>query len=162
MRGSIAFTLMLVSAFVLAGCLGTEDDPGDDEPYDGEEQPTAEPTNGTSEPDQLVFEYGPSLGCVGDFAVCISAQLGPDQPAIDGFWQELDESYWGLSFIVTTSLEPYEDTDCTAYDENQEPIEADLNNGAGPCEGALPKDTKWLFLYSYAAPAPSLELEFSA
>lgn len=121
---------------------------------------------GQSVPDELVFEYEqPTLGCLGAVEgemLCISVLLGPEQPAIDGHWQELDESYWGLPFAVVNGLEEYQDTDCTAFDEEEEPLEADLNNVDGPCGGTLPEGTKWLFLYSFVAPSPSMTLEFSA
>lgn len=109
-------------------------------------------------PEQWTFEYGASLGCFGDLATCISVELGPDQEPIDGFWQELDERYWGLELTVISET-ALGDTDCTAYDEDQEEI-ARLNGGAGPCEGALPEGTAWLFVYSYGEPSPSLELQF--
>jgi hypothetical protein len=111
-------------------------------------------------PDVLVFEYGPSLGCIGDFLVCYSEELGETPvPVSDGFWQELDERYWGLEFTVTSdSL--LNDTDCTAYDADGEPISVDLNGGAGPCAGRLPEGTAALFLYNYLEPSSSLRLEF--
>lgn len=108
-------------------------------------------------PDEWVFEYGPSLGCAGDFAVCVSAEQGPEGEPVDGYWQELDKRYWDLEFLVL--VEPGEDSDCTAYDEDLEPI-TELNGGSGPCDGRLPQGTKWLFMYSYAAPSLSMELEF--
>ncbi len=108
-------------------------------------------------PDEWVFEYGPSAGCAGDFALCVSAEQGPEAEPVDGHWQELDKRYWDLEFHVL--VEPGEDSDCTAYDEDLEPI-ADLNGGSGPCDGRLPEETKWLFMYSYGAPSLSMELEF--
>ncbi len=129
----------------------------------GDDQTVQESVNLTFEaapdvPEQWVFEYGASLGCFGDIATCISVELGPDQEPIDGFWQELDERYWGLELTVIAET-ALGDTDCTAYDEDQEEITR-LNGGGGPCEGALPEGTAWLFVYSYAEPSPSLELEF--
>ncbi len=123
---------------------------------------------GQSVPDELVFTYDqPTLGCVGALdeevgLMCVSALLGPEEPAIDGHWQELDESYWGLSFSVTNGLEDYQDTDCTAFNEDLEPLGTDLNNGGDACAGTLPEGTKWLFLYSWIAPSPGMELEFTA
>lgn len=109
-------------------------------------------------PDQWVHEYGPSLGCIGDLAVCISAELGPDEDPIDGFWLAIDERYWGLDFTVRVDT-VLEDSDCTAYDDDLEALDANLNGGAGPCEGPIPEGAYWLFMYSYAEPSPSLELE---
>lgn len=111
-------------------------------------------------PEQMTFEYGPSLGCIGDLATCVSRELGPGGEEIDGFWQELDERYWGLDFTVIADS-ALGDTDCDAFDEDEERIDADLNGADGPCEGPLPEGTQWLFLYSYAEPALSLELVFS-
>jgi hypothetical protein len=112
-------------------------------------------------PDPHVFEFGPTPGCVGDFATCLSKELGPEHSGVDGHWVPLDESYWGLQFVVTNEGIPYEDTDCAAFFESMDQIGTDLNGGGGPCGGLLPRQTAWLFLYSYAAPTPGLKLEFS-
>lgn len=161
MRLSIVLALLLAVSF-LAGCIGDEGDQDQGTSQDTDDNDGSEGNSTQDEaPEPLVFSYGPSAGCIGDFAMCLSAEQGPDGQPIDGFWQELDERYWGLDFTVhaPTALG---DTDCTAYDEDQEVIDVDLNGGAGPCEGPLPDETKWLFLYSYAEPSPSLELEFSS
>jgi hypothetical protein len=111
-------------------------------------------------PDVLVFEYGPSLGCLGAPALCVSQQFQAEMDGVDGHWQALDERYWGLAFNATNAGE-YEDTDCTAFDADGKKL-ADFHNDGGACGGdALPEGTAWLFMYSWIAPSTAMRLEFT-
>lgn len=109
-------------------------------------------------PDVLVFEYPESFGCVGDFATCVSREEGPGASGIDGFWQELDDRYWGLTFAVSGGANG--DSDCQAFDADQTEL-GDFSNGGGECTGVLPDGAAYLFLYSYAAPSLGMTLEFT-
>lgn len=118
---------------------------------------------GRPAPDVLVFEFADSLGCVGDLGVeaCISFNAGPDFPisGIDGYWQALDERYWGLSFTTTVD-NPLGDSDCSFTDADHAVI-GEANNGGSPCTGAVPDGTAFIFLYPYAAPALGQTLTFT-
>ena len=109
-------------------------------------------------PDVLHFEYPESFGCAGDVATCVSREGGPDASGIDGFWQELDDRYWGLGFAVTGGAAG--DSDCQAFDADQNNL-GDFSNGGSECTGVLPDGTAYLFLYSYAAPSLGLTLDFT-
>lgn len=110
-------------------------------------------------PEKLSWEFGPSAGCAGDTGACISLAAGPDQPPVDGFWIELDERYWGLSFTGTAENQRT-DSDCWFIKDDGETKNGDANNADGPCAGTVPAETKWIFLYSYAEPATAMTLEF--
>ena len=114
-------------------------------------------------PDVTEFSYGESLGCAGDFlqmvgADCISALGGPEQSGIDGFWQALDERYWGLEFTSTVANQ-LGDSDCFLADADLDVV-GEGNNGGAPCMGVVPEGTAWIFLYSYAEPATGQTLTF--
>lgn len=119
------------------------------------------------EPPQLVFEFGPSLGCAGDVLQaaggdCITALLGPGATGPDGFWIPLDERYWGLSMTSTTDLpNALGDTDGYFLDADEAVMSADINNGSGPAQGTVPNGAAWLFVYNYAVPSISFVVTFT-
>lgn len=121
---------------------------------------------GRPAPDVLVFEFADSLGCVGDAGVeaCISYNAGPDFPVsgIDGYWQALDERYWGLSFTTTVDqVQPaVADSDC-AFTDADHAVIGEANNSSSPCAGTVPAGTAFIFLYPYALPALSQTLTFT-
>ncbi len=121
---------------------------------------------GAPPPDVLFFEFADSLGCVGDAGAdtCVSFTAGPDAPVsgIDGYWQALDERYWGLSFTTTVDqVQPaLADSDC-AFTDAAHAIIGEANNGGSPCAGAVPAGTAFIFLYPYALPALSQTLTFT-
>lgn len=121
---------------------------------------------GAPAPDVLVFEFADSLGCVGDAGAdtCISFTAGPDAPVsgIDGYWQALDERYWGLSFTTTVDqVQPaVADSDC-AFTDADHAIIGEANNSSSPCAGTVPAGTAFIFLYPYALPALSQTLTFT-
>lgn len=120
---------------------------------------------GTPAPDVLHFEFADSLGCVGDAGAenCITFVGGPDANGIDGYWQALDERYWGLSFTTTIDqVQPaVADSDCAITDADHAILE-EPNNSSGPCAGTVPAGAAWIFLYPYALPALSQTLTFTA
>ena len=114
-------------------------------------------------PEVTEFSYGESLGCAGDFlqiagANCISALGGPEESGIDGFWQALDERYWGLEFTSTVANQ-LGDSDCYLTDADLNVVGSG-NNGSAACMGVVPEGTAWIFLYSYAEPATGQTLTF--
>lgn len=115
-------------------------------------------------PDVLVFTFADSLGCAGDAGAdtCISFQGGPDASGIDGYWQALDERYWGLSFVGTVDqVQPaVADSDC-AFTDADFAIIGEANNSSSPCSGTVPPGTAWIFLYPYALPALEQTLTFT-
>ncbi len=115
-------------------------------------------------PDVTHFEFADSLGCVADAGVdrCVSFQGGPDASGIDGYWQALDERYWGLSFTTTVDQgQPARnDSDC-AFTDAAFAILGDANNSDQPCAGTVPAGTAWIFLFPYALPALGQTLDFA-
>ncbi|MGB1698289.1 MAG: hypothetical protein ACPHK8_07810 [Thermoplasmatota archaeon] len=117
-------------------------------------------------PAETEFEFGESLGCVGDFATCIGielvtkAGLAPaDATGIDGFWLPLTEEYWGLK-LISTAGNVLGDSDCSFYDEAFG-VTGEANAGGGPCEGTVPNGSAWIYIYSYAEPSTGQTLSFS-
>lgn len=120
---------------------------------------------GQAGPDVTHFDFADSLGCVGDAGAdtCITFNLGLDGNGIDGYWQALDERYWGLAFTTTVeSTSPLADSDCAFTGEDMAAIIGDANNSSSPCAGTVPEGTAWIFLYPYAAPALSMTMDFTA
>lgn len=119
---------------------------------------------GNSPPDVLHFEFADSLGCAGDAGAdnCISFVGGPETSGIDGYWQALDERYWGLSFTTTVNqVQPaVADSDCAITDADHVILE-EPNNGSSPCAGTVPQGAAWIFLYPYALPALAQTLTFT-
>ena len=115
-------------------------------------------------PDVLVFTFADSLGCAGDLGAdnCVSFQGGPDASGIDGYWQALDERYWGLSFVGTVDqVQPaVADSDC-AFTDAAFAIIGEANNTSSPCSGTVPAGTAWIFVYPYALPALEQTLTFT-
>lgn len=174
-RGLVWAIGLLTVVALLAGCTG---DGGDDGPTDDPSptsSPSPSPTNTTEDPDPdeeeeeeererpevLNFTYGPAGGCEGSLTGegnCASFQAGPDAPAVDGHWQELDERYWGLRF--TTTVDSFGgDSDCY-YVGAGGGIRGNGHNGSGPCAGTVPDGTAYLFLYSYVDPHQGMTLQF--
>jgi PKD repeat protein len=117
-------------------------------------------------PSEVHFEYGPSMGCAGDLAPapadkpCASFHAGPTgAPPADGFWQPVDERYWGLAF-ETTITSVLGDSDCFFVAEDQHTILGDANNVDKPCGGVVPVGTAWIFLYSWVEPAQAMTMTF--
>lgn len=108
-------------------------------------------------PEQLHFEFGESLGCVGDFAVCVGPALGED--GLDGFWVPLSELYWGLS-LTTTVDNVLGDSDCYFVNDAGDNI-GNGNNGGSECAGTVPEGAVQMYLYSYAEPALHQTATFS-
>jgi len=134
---------------------------GDGQMVDATTDVTVTVADAGAEPPETHFEYGPTAGCVGDVTpTCISRELGPTEEPVDGVWQPLDERYWGLAFTSTVD-NVRGDSDCWAVDADMNNLADDLNGQAGPCAGTLPEGTAWLFIYSYAEPAPSMTLDFT-
>lgn len=121
----------------------------------------------SGDPPQLVFEFGPSIGCAGDVlqaggADCPTAVLGPGSTGPDGFWVPLDERYWGLSMVATADVpNVLGDTDGFFVRDDGTKMNADVNNGAGPAQGSVPDSAAWLFVYSYALPSQSMTVTFA-
>ena len=119
-------------------------------------------------PDVLVFEFADSLGCAGEDGAgadaCLSFIAGPDAAisGIDGYWQALDERYWGLSFTTTIDqVQPaVNDSDC-AFTDADHTIIGFASNGSSPCMGVVPEGTAWIFLFPFAVPALSQTLTFT-
>ncbi len=115
------------------------------------------------EPPQEYFEYGPTGGCVGDFAVCVGltlAQNGQGVRTIDGHFQALDERYWGATLNVVLDPADYHDSDCKLLNDAFEVI-GEANGGSENCVGTVPDGTAWIFLYPYAVPTLGMELTFT-
>lgn len=115
-------------------------------------------------PDVTHFEFGSSLGCVGDLGAdsCISFNAGPDGSGIDGWWQALDERYWGLHLTSTIDSDaPLADSDCAFVDADETTIIGDADNSSNPCDGVVPAGTAWLYIYPYATPANGLTVDFA-
>lgn len=108
-------------------------------------------------PEVTHFEFGESLGCVGDFGVCVGPEIGED--GLDGFWVELGEAYWGLALSSTVD-NALGDSDCYFVDEAGSEV-GNANNGGGPCAGTVPEGAAQMYLYSYAEPALGQTLEFT-
>lgn len=120
---------------------------------------------GPAPPDVTHFEFADSLGCFGDVVGvenCISFAGGPDASGIDGYWQALDERYWGLSFTSTVDQgQPVlADSDCAVTDAAFAVLE-ELNNGGDPCSGTIPPGTAFLFIYPYGSPGLSMTVDFA-
>jgi hypothetical protein len=116
-----------------------------------------------TEPPQLVFEFGPSLGCVTEAEACVGVALaqnaGEFVSGIDGHWIPLDERYWGLGF-TSDSDHPLGDTDCLIFDDAVAQI-GEGNNGGGPCQGQVPNNAAWLYFFPWAAPATASTVTFA-
>lgn len=111
-------------------------------------------------PDQTEFEFGPSLGCAGDYGTCVDRELGPvDALGLDGFWVELDERYWGYTITGTVS-NVLGDSDGQFFNADLTEL-SDISNGGGPVAGTVPSGTAWLFVYSYGEPATAMTISFA-
>ncbi|MEK6976646.1 MAG: PKD domain-containing protein [Candidatus Thermoplasmatota archaeon] len=123
---------------------------------------------GTPAPDVTHFEFAASLGCAGDIVGtenCISFAGGPDASGLDGYWQALDERYWGLAFTSTVMqggpVGPVlNDSDCVFTDAAQAII-GEANNGGNPCTGSVPSGTAFIFIHPYATPALEMTIDFT-
>lgn len=148
---------MLATAGCLDGSDGTDDDDMDDpEPTD---DPDPEPA-----PEQLEFSFGPGAGCEGSLTgagMCASFEGGPSASGIDGHWLALDDSYWGLQFSTTIESQTG-DSDCYFVAEDEQDILGNAHNGSGPCQGSVPSNTAYMFLYSYVEPHQGMTLTFQA
>lgn len=119
----------------------------------------------------LVFEFGPSAGCVTEGA-CAGEAAGPTAPPVDGHWQALDERYWGMVFSSTVTRGgetgqsgddwPLFDSDCFFYGEDTATRIGDAHNGGGACGSAdgVPEGALWIFIAPYALPAEAMTLTF--
>lgn len=121
---------------------------------------------GPPAPDVTHFEFADSLGCVGDLGAenCITYQMGPDGNGIDGYWQALDERYWGLSFTSTIMQggpvgPALNDSDCV-FTDAAHAILGEANNSSNPCAGTVPSGTAFLFIYPYGTPALEMTVDF--
>ncbi|MEK6985708.1 MAG: hypothetical protein AABX89_04945 [Candidatus Thermoplasmatota archaeon] len=112
-------------------------------------------------PDPTVFEFPESFGCVGDLATCFVLEMGPDASGIDGFWQVLDERYWGYLATNTATGNVLGDSDCNFYAPDATTVLGEGNNGGAACTGIVPEGTGWILLYSYAEPSTGMTLEFT-
>lgn len=133
-----------------------------------------------SAPDAIHFEYGQSLGCFWDLATigggpaipCVNQEAGPSAPNVDGFWQALDDRYWGLEFTSTVDHGegqcssdadwPLCDSDCFFYGDSTSFGDeiGDANNGGGACAGVVPEGTAWMFIFPYGGPSNGMVLDF--
>lgn len=157
----VLLALLVAGLVAFAGCLGGDDN-GDDGPTD-EPEPTEDPQEDPA-PEQLEFSFGPSAGCEGSLTGagnCVSFQGGPSASGIDGHWLSLDESYWGLQFTTTIDSQTG-DSDCYFVAEDETTILGNAHNGSSPCEGSVPDDTAFMFLYSYVEPATGMTITFEA
>lgn len=122
-----------------------------------------------SEPPETHFEYGPSGGCltethsVGGVVSCISYQLGPnDGNGIDGWWQPLDERYWGASLTSTMdSPTTSHDSDCFFLDDDHEVLDSGHNGGDECKMDAIPEGTAWMFIFPWVDPATGLTVDIT-
>lgn len=116
-------------------------------------------------PDQMHFEFGESLGCTADISptgiACISFELGPDGSGIDGFWIELTDLYWGLSFTSTVG-NVRGDSDAAVLDADLAVMPVDVNGGGTQATGTIPEGAAWLFIFSYAEPSTGMTVTFAA
>ncbi len=110
-------------------------------------------------PEKLSWSFGPSLGCAGDVGTCISLEVGPGEPGIDGFFVELDELYWGLPFTSTVQ-NARADSDCWFVGEDGHTPIGEANNSDKACAGTVPPNAHYIFLYSYAEPSQGMTLTF--
>lgn len=116
-------------------------------------------------PPETHFEFGPSAGCAGDFLQtagqnCISFVAGPAQTPIDGHWQALDSRYWGKALTGTIDPAIPGDSDCFFVAADEHTITGEANNGALTCEGTVPGNTAWIFIYPYGNPANGMTIDF--
>lgn len=121
---------------------------------------------GPGAPDVTHFAFADSLGCVGDLGAenCISFVGGPSASGIDGYWQALDERYWGLAFTSTIMqggpVGPLlNDSDCV-FTDAAHAILGEANNSSNPCAGTVPAGTAFLFIYPYGTPALEMAVDF--
>jgi hypothetical protein len=115
-------------------------------------------------PEQMHFEFGESLGCTADISplgvACISFELGPDGSGIDGFWIELGELYWGLSFTSTVG-NVRGDSDAVLVDADGAVMDVDVNGGGTQATGIIVPGAAWLFIFSYAEPSTGMTVDFA-
>lgn len=105
------------------------------------------------------YDFGPSAGCVGDVTgTCVSLEAGPGEEPVDGFWIPLDERYVGVSFTSTVD-NARSDSDAWFLDAELAII-TDANGGGTEATGTVPPGAAWLFIYSYAEPAPAMTVTF--
>lgn len=166
--------ILLLATLLLAGCSDAPEEdaepPGtptaspSPSPSPGNTTPGPEPEEPEEErerPETLNFSYGPAAGCEGSLlgeGNCVTFQAGPDAPEVDGHWQALDERYWGLRFTTTVDSAGG-DSDCYFVRANGN-ILGNAHNGSGPCQGRVPDNTAFLFLYSYVEPHQAMTLQF--
>lgn len=110
------------------------------------------------------FDLGPAGGCDNSVTPvpCVSFKLGPSQTqAIDGFWIPLDKRYWGKG--LTSTIEPAlpGDSDCVFVAADTTTVIGEASNSNQTCEGQVPGNAAWLFIYSYVAPEQAMTVDFA-
>ncbi len=175
---------LLLALFALAGCTDdvdpeTNDADGDgftdaeeeaagSDPNDANDTPPSESEESQTPDIQTEFSFGPGAGCEGTSntadapPACIAFNLGPEMApteVADGYWIPLGEGYRAVSFTSTVENQ-LGDTDCFYTNADLEII-GNAFNGGGPCQGKVPKDAAYLFIYSYAEPHQGITVTFT-
>jgi hypothetical protein len=117
-------------------------------------------------PEVTEFAFGPSAGCAGDLETCIGiilvtmADFTPeDATGYDGHWAALGEAYWGLK--LTSTITPgLPDSDCSFYGADFVSV-GSANNGEQECDGTIPVNAEWIYIYGYAQPSTAITMTVS-